>query len=105
MYLIISTEYCLIFKICTLSLVDSYDRWTRRDTQWSRQSTDHCASRCKVKCSAKRLSLEGERGGGGEKRGVTRIQFITSEVASHKDANSAQSAKHKLIETSWLDTG
>ena len=35
-YLIISTEYCLIFKICTLSLVNSYDRWTRRDTQWSR---------------------------------------------------------------------
>jgi len=69
------------------------------------KNTDHCASRCKVKCSAKRLSLEGERGGGGEKRGVTRIQFITSEVASHKDANSAQSAKHKLIETSWLDTG
>ena len=70
------------------------------------QSTDHCASRCKVKCSAKRLSLEGERGGGeGGGRGVTRIQFITSEVASHKDANSAQSAKHKLIETSWLDTG
>ena len=45
-YLIISTEYCLIFKICTLSLVNSYDRWIACKTQWGKCTfvqIAHCA--------------------------------------------------------------
>ena len=45
-YLIISTEYCLIFKICTLSLVNSYDRWIACNAQWGKCTfvqIAHCA--------------------------------------------------------------
>merc|ERR1711971_579257 len=84
-YLIISTEYCLIFKICTLSLVNSYDRWIVCNTQWRKVhifvQIAHCCGLhiITVKCCAKHLAYVGERGG--REKGVTRIQFITSEAA------------------------
>ena len=112
-YLIISTEYCLIFKICTLSLVNSHDRWIVCATHSGQNCTlfvqiAHCglhrSNYSEMQCKPPSFCRREREGGWEREKGVTRIQFITSEAAgtqptmhTGRDVQNAQQFAQRTI--------